>query len=282
MASAIGEDMADRQNIRTLIVEDETVARQTIRLLLETDPDILITGECPNGVAAVEVMRKEMPDLLFLDVQMPGLNGFDVLKSLDQRHLPAIIFTTAFDQYAIKAFEVHALDYLLKPFDDERFQSALTHAKRIIMEERVGEASQQLLDLLERFSPESRPRTLEASGRRYLTRFMIRSGGRLTVVDVRDVEWIEAEGNYVSIHALGKSHLLREKISVLEEQLDPSMFARIHRSTIIRADMIKSMKPLFNGDHSVTMLDGREFTMSRTYRDRVLSALGDPARSNEP
>jgi two-component system LytT family response regulator len=265
-----------------LIVEDEPVARQTIRLLLESDPDILVIGECANGVAAAAFMRNETPDLLFLDVQMPGLSGFDVLKSLDQRHLPAVIFTTAFDQYAVKAFEVHALDYLLKPFDDERFQSALMHAKRIIREQKVGEVSQQLLDLLERFSPAGRPPIRSNDDHKYLPRLMIRSGGRLTVVDVRDVEWIEAEGNYVSIHSQGKSHLLRQKISALEAQLDPSRFARIHRSIIIRTDLIKSMKPLFNGDHSVTMLDGREFTMSRTYRDRVLSALGDPVRSNEP
>lgn len=273
--------MLQKHVIRTLIVEDESVARQTIRLLLENDPEILVVGECATGGAAVQCIRRESPDLLFLDVQMPGLNGFDVLKSIDQHSLPAVIFTTAFDQYAVKAFEVHALDYLLKPFDDERFHSALAHAKRTILEEKVGEVSQQLLDLLERFSPGGRPAVQSADSHRYLSRFMIRSGGRVTIVDVGDVEWIQAEGNYISVHAGSKSHLLRKKISSLEEQLDPSRFARIHRSTIIRTDLIKSMKPLFNGDHSITMVDGREFTMSRTYRDSVLRALGNPVKSRQ-
>jgi two-component system LytT family response regulator len=264
-----------RSRIRVLIVDDEPVARQTVRLLLQHDPDISVAAECANGQAALEVMRREPVDLVFLDVQMPGMDGFEMLHALEAKRFPAIIFTTAYDQYALKAFDVHALDYLLKPFDDDRFHEALTRAKGIILGNKMEEISKQLFDLLERYQLKDRPSTrLETrQEHQYLTRFMIRSTGRVVVVDVDTVEWIEADGNYVNIFAEGKKHLLREKMSVLEEQLDPSRFARIHRSTIIRADRIKTLKPLFNGDYTVTMSDGKEFTLSRTYRERVLSAL---------
>ena len=264
-----------RPTIRALIIDDEPVARQSIRVLLRNDPDVSVVGECANGPSALESIRRESPDLLFLDVQMPGMNGFEVLKALKQERLPAIIFTTAYDQYALKAFEVHALDYLLKPFDDDRFAESLSRAKSLIVGNKMEDMSRQLLDLLERFELKERlahqplPRA-----DRYLSRFMIKSAGRLVVLDAALVDWIEAEGNYVSIHAEGKRHLLREKMSTLETQLDPSRFARIHRSTIIRTDRIKSLKPLFNGDYVVTMQDGKEFTLSRTYRERVLAALG--------
>jgi two-component system LytT family response regulator len=262
--------------IRTLIVDDEPVARQTIHLLLNDDPEIVVVGECSNGPAAIEAIRAESPDLLFLDVQMPGMNGFEMLRSVKIEDLPAVVFTTAYDQYAIQAFEVHALDYLLKPFDDDRFHDALLHAKNVITGNRVEEISKQLLDLLDRFDLKNRlPQALPKNvTHEYLSRFMVRSTGRVVVVDVGAVQWIEADGNYVSIHADGKRYLLREKIGSLEHQLDPSEFARIHRSTIVRTAHIKSMKPLFNGDHLVTMADGKEFTLSRTYRERVLTALG--------
>ncbi len=265
--------------IKVVIVDDEPVARQTIRLLLRGDPEVQVGSECSNGQAAIDAIRTESPNLLFLDVQMPGMNGFDVLKALRQEILPAVIFTTAYDQYALKAFEVHALDYLLKPFDDDRFHEALTHAKSIIVGSKVEEISRQLVDLIERFDLKDRlPLERHPSDDpEYLSRFMIRSSGRVMVVDVDTVEWIEAEGNYVNIYADGKKHLLRGKISMLEEQLNPTRFVRIHRSTIVRTDRIKTMKPLFNGDHTVTMTDGKEFILSRTYREHLLSALGRPA-----
>ena len=264
-----------RPTIRALIVDDEPVARQTIRVLLRNDPDVTVVGECANGPSAIESIRRESPDLLFLDVQMPGMNGFEVLKALKQERLPAIIFTTAYDQYALRAFEVHALDYLLKPFDDDRFAESLDRARNLIVGHKMEEMSRQLLDLLERFEMKERlVHQPPPSAERYLSRFMIKSTGRVIVLDVDLVDLIEAEGNYVSIHAEGKKHLLREKMNALESQLDPSMFARIHRSTIIRTDRIKSLKPLFNGDYVVTMMDGKEFTLSRTYREKVLAALG--------
>jgi len=264
-----------RSGIRVLVVDDEPVARQTIRLLLQHDSDVSVAAECANGQSALEAMRREPIDLVFLDVQMPGMNGFEMLRALKAERFPAIIFTTAYDQYALKAFEVHALDYLLKPFDDDRFHQALTRAKGIILGNKMEEISRQLFDLLERYQLKDRPLIQAQSHqeRQYLTRFMIRSTGRVVVVDVDAVEWIEADGNYVNIFAEGKKHLLREKMSTLEEQLDPSRFARIHRSTIIRTDRIKTLKPLFNGDYQLTMVNGKEFTLSRTYRERVLSAL---------
>jgi two-component system, LytTR family, response regulator len=265
--------------IRTLIVDDEPVARQTIRLLLHHDTEIAIVGECSNGPDAIQAIRAESPDLLFLDVQMPGMNGFEMLRTLRADIIPVVVFTTAYDQYAIQAFEVHALDYLLKPFDDDRFRDALNHVKAVIAGERVEEISRQLLDLLDRFDLRDKlPSHRQSFPNEYLSRFMIKSAGRVSVVDVDEVQWIEAEGNYVNLYSNGKRFLLREKIGTLEHQLDPSQFSRIHRSTIVRTANIKSMKPLFNGDHIVTMSDGKELTLSRTYRERVLAALGGVTR----
>jgi two-component system LytT family response regulator len=264
-----------RSRISALIVDDEPVARQTIRLLLKSDPDVSVAAECSNGQSALETIKTEAIDLVFLDVQMPGMNGFEMLHALEAERLPAIIFTTAYDQYALKAFEVHAIDYLLKPFDDDRFHEALTRAKGIIVGNKMDEISEQLFDLLERYKLKDRQtaRRLAQPSLQYLARFMIKSTGRVVIVEVDAVEWIEADGNYVNIFAEGKKHLLREKMSTLEEQLDPSRFARIHRSTIVRTDRIKILKPLFNGDYQLTMINGKEFTLSRTYRERVLSAL---------
>ncbi|MEK9137832.1 MAG: LytTR family DNA-binding domain-containing protein [Bacteroidota bacterium] len=262
--------------IKAIVVDDEPVARQTIRLLLQNEPDVELVAECPNGTAAVDAIKKETPDLIFLDIQMPGMNGFEVLSALSSKELPAVIFTTAYDKYALKAFEVHALDYLLKPFDDDRFRQSLEHAKSVILGNKVEEISRQLFDLLERYDARLPALAERAAGKDYLTRFMVKSAGRTVIVDVADVDWIVAEGNYVSIHAQGKKHLLREKIGALETQLDPRKFVRIHRSTIVRTDLIKTMKPLFNGDHLITLAGGTEFTLSRTYRERVLASLGKP------
>lgn len=261
-----------RTTLRTLIVDDEPVARQTIRILLRDDPDISIGGECSDGQSATEAITRTQPDLVFLDVQMPGMTGLDVIERIDPRHCPAIIFTTAYDQYAVRAFEIHVLDYLLKPFSDERFYEAVNRAKEIIFGNKVELMSRQLVDLVER----NRLRQVRALPANHQPpgRLMIKSSGRVDVVDVASIDWLEADGNYVNIHCGGKKHIMREKFSTLQEQLDPALFVRIHRSTIVRADRIKRLKPLVNGDYLVTMSDGMEFTLSRTFRQKVLSLLG--------
>jgi two-component system LytT family response regulator len=258
--------------LSVLIVDDEPVARQSIRILLTDDPDVTIAGECADGASALEAIRLSTPDLVFLDIQMPGMSGLEMLEHLSPDRFPAFIFTTAFDQYAVRAFEVHALDYLLKPFDDDRFHEAVGRAKEIVFGNKVEVMSRQLVDLVERNRLRKKPPgTPIPQG---LERLMVKSTGRIDILDISTVDWIEADGNYVNVHANGKKHVIREKMITLETQLDPSVFVRIHRSTIVRADRIRKLKPLVNGDYHVTMSDGMEFTLSRTYRQKVLSVLG--------
>lgn len=249
--------------IRTLIVDDEPLSRQGIRSVLEKDPEIEILGEAADGLEALERIRADHPDLLFLDVQMPELNGFDVLDALAPGELPLVVFVTAYDQYALNAFQVHALDYLLKPYEDERMLEALDHAKAQLRQKNGTHTAKRLLDMLDTTKAE-RGRT---------GRIMVRSGGRITFVRVDDVDWIEAQGDYVCLHTQGKKHLVREKISDMEAQLSPELFLRIHRSTMINVSRIKEMQPLFHGEYSVMLQDGTRLTMSRSFRDKVFDRL---------
>ena len=250
--------------IRTLIVDDEPLARRNIRLLLEKDPQIEILEECRNGLEAIKAINTHSPDLIFLDIQMPELDGFDVLQHVGPEHIHAIIFVTAFDQYALKAFEVHALDYLLKPFDDERFANALRRAKMQIEAREIDRLSKRLIALLE--ERESNRKTPQD---KYLTRVMIKASGRMVLVKVEEIDFIEADGNYAKLHVGRKSHLLREKMNDLEGQLDPEKFVRIHRSTIVNVDRIKEMHPHFNGDYIVVLGDGRRLRLSRSRREKI-------------
>src|SRR5215210_1669372 len=243
--------MADGKPIRVLLVDDEPLARDMIREMLVDDPEVEIVGECVNGREAVEAIQEHNPDLIFLDVQMPEIGGFDVLETLKSVHVPHVIFVTAYDQYAVRAFEVHALDYLLKPFDRERFDSAWRRAKSHILSTRNGEMDQRILAILEELK----------AGSKYLERLVIKSGGRVFFLDTDDIDWIEAEGNYVSVHTGKKSHLLRETISSLEAQLDPKKFLRIHRSSIIKIDRIKELQPWFHGEYRVLLMDGTQLTL---------------------
>jgi two-component system, LytTR family, response regulator len=244
--------------IRALIADDEPLARERIRLLLERDPEMVLVGEVGDGVEALAAIRARAPDLVFLDVQMPEKGGFDVVEELDPAALPAIVFVTAYDQHAIRAFEVSALDYLLKPFDEDRFARTLARAKAQL---RGGDDLQRrTLALVEE---------LRAGRPAHLDRLMIRSGGRLFFLRTDEIDWIEADGNYVRLHAGGASHQLRETITRLETQLDPARFLRIHRSTIVNLDRVREIQPLFHGEHRVLLQDGTELTMSRGYRDRL-------------
>lgn len=256
--------MTDSPHIRVLLVDDEPLAREMLREMLESDPDARIVGESCNGREALEAIRAESPDLVFLDVQMPEVGGFEVLASLGKEKLPYVIFVTAYDQYAVRAFEVQALDYLLKPFDQDRFDVSWQRAKAQLMRDRDGGTDQRILALLEELK----------AGNRYLERLVIKAGGRIYFLDTGEIDWIEAEGNYVSVHSAKKSHLLRETISSLESQLDPKKFVRIHRSSIVRLDFIQELQPWFHGEYRVILNDGTQLTLSRNHRDKLQEALG--------
>ena len=256
--------MTDSPSIRVLLVDDEPLARDMLREMLEGDPDVRIVGESCNGREALEAIRAETPDLIFLDVQMPEVGGFEVLTCLGKEKMPYVIFVTAYDKYAVRAFEVQALDYLLKPFDQERFDVSWQRAKAQLLRDRDGGTDQRILALLEELK----------AGNKYLERLVIKASGRIYFLDTGEIDWIEAEGNYVSVHSAKKSHLLRETISSLESQLDPKKFVRIHRSSIVRLDFIHELQPWFHGEYRVILNDGTQLTLSRNHRDKLQEALG--------
>jgi two-component system LytT family response regulator len=261
--------MADaRARIRALVVDDELLGRQIIREMLEDHAEVELIGECVNGHEAIMAIREHAPDLIFLDVEMPELNGFEVLETIKAEHpaerMPLVIFVTAYDQYAVRAFEVHAFDYLLKPFDRERFESALERAKSQTARQKNGDYDQRILALLEELKAESK----------YLERLVIKAEGRVFFLDTDDIYWIEAEGNYVRVHNGKKSYLLRETVSSLESQLDPKKFLRIHRSAIVRIDRIQELQPWFHGEYRVILQNGTQLTLSRNYRENLQKALG--------
>ena len=258
------------ERIKTLIVDDEPLARRNLRVLLEKDPQIEILDECRNGREAVKAIQALSPDLIFLDIQMPEMDGFDVLERAGPEHIQAIVFVTAFDQYALKAFDVHALDYLLKPFDDERFAHALHRAKSQIEACEINRLSKRLLALLEERDSE---RKVAVAQKDYLTRLMIKASGRVVLLKVSEIDFIEADGNYAKLHVGRKAHLLREKMNDLEGRLDPAKFVRIHRSIIVNLDRIKEMHPHFNGDYIVVLQDGQKLRLSRTRRENLEARL---------
>jgi two-component system LytT family response regulator len=257
------------ERIRTVIVDDEPLARRNLRLLLEKDPQIEIISECRNGREAVHALKHFLPELVFLDIQMPEMDGFDVLAEVGAKQIQAIIFVTALDQYALKAYVVHALAYLLKPFDDARFQRALEQAKAQIEQRQIDKISRKLLALLE--DRESKQR--QHQQRTYLTRLMIKLASRVVLLKVNEIDWIEADGNYAKLHVGRKSHLLREKMHDLEAQLDPKKFVRIHRSIIVNLDRSKEMHPHFNGDYIVVLEDGSQLKLSRSRREHLEARL---------
>jgi two-component system, LytTR family, response regulator len=253
-----------RTSIRAIIVEDEPLGRERIRSLLNGDREIEIIKECANGREAVAAIAELQPDLIFLDVQMPEMNGFEVLESIAAEEMPAVIFVTAYDQYAVKAFEFHALDYLLKSFDPERFAAAVRRAKLQIASGRAEKLDDRIAALIQELQAR-KPRP---------ERLIIRSGGRIVFLRVADIDWISAADNYVCLHTGQESHLLRETMSNIEARLDPDKFIRLHRSTIVNLDRVARLEPLFHGDYSVLLTDGTELVMSRTYREKLERPLG--------
>jgi two-component system LytT family response regulator len=244
---------------RTLIADDEPLARERLRQLLQNEPEIEIVGECADGREAVEAIRKESPDLLFLDVQMPELDGFGVVEAIGTEPAPVIVFVTAYDQFALRAFEVHAVDYLLKPFDRERFQTALRRALERVRHREGRALTQQLSALLAEGKPPPKP----------LERLAVKSGGRALLVKTDDIDWIEAADNYVTLHVGKESHLLRDTVSALEGRLAPEKFVRISRSTIVNVERVKELRPLFHGEYAVTLHNGTRLTLSRRYRHKL-------------
>lgn len=251
---------------RALVVDDEPLGRERLRTLLADDREIEIVGECADGRGAVEAVRDLAPDLVFLDVQMPLLDGFDVVKEVGAEAMPPVIFVTAYDEYAIKAFEVHALDYLLKPFDRQRFERALERAKQHLVKEEGGALAGQLRALL----AEVRTGRDTADG---VDRLVVRSRGRITIVPTRELDWIEAAGNYARLHAGDETHLMRETMTGLADLLPATEFARVSRSAIVRIDRIRELKRRSHGEYTIVLRDGKRVKSSRGYTDRLEDLL---------
>jgi len=255
--------------IRTLIVDDEPLARSGVRQLLSTDREINVVAEAGDGAEAIRLIRQQGVDLVFLDIQMPVTDGFGVISAVGAERMPVVVFLTAYDQHALKAFEAHALDYLLKPFSDRRFARALAHAKRAVFQRRLGEAAQQLGGLL------GAGKSAETGSEKFLARILVRSAGRTRFVTVNDIDWIEAADYYSKLHAGGQIHLVRETMSALELKLDAEKFVRVHRSAIVNIERCVEIQPEFQGRFVLIMRDGSRVPMSRGRRGQVEKALGE-------
>ncbi|HEY0018598.1 MAG TPA: LytTR family DNA-binding domain-containing protein [Longimicrobium sp.] len=257
----------------TVVVDDEPLARRRLARLLEADGAVEVVAVCATGRDAVRAVRQHKPDLLFLDVQMPEMDGFGVLRELGDGPLPQVVFVTAYDQYAIQAFEVHALDYLLKPYTPARLGAAVQRALKQLQAPPAAPA-ERLAELLEHLERERRALDARLSGAPPApgptTRVMVKQGERMFFVPVERIDWLEAEGNYVRLHCGKEAHLVRATLSGMEEQLDPRRFTRIHRGTIVNLDRVKEVRPWFAGDYMVKLHDGGELRLSRRYRDRLL------------
>ena len=250
--------------IRAAIVDDEPLARRRIRDLLVAARDVELVAECANGREAIESLEASPPDLLFLDIQMPEIDGFDVLQAIGVGRVPVVIFVTGYDQFALRAFEAHALDYLLKPFDDERFEAALQRARERIRQQQGGDLDLRLRALLEEVR----------GGSGYLQRLVVPAGHRSVFIRTEEIDWIEAERNYIRLHVGGRAHLWRENLGRIEASLDPARFCRIHRSTIVNVDRIQSVESLFRGEYLVVLHDGTRLTSGRSYRHNLHAIMG--------
>ena len=272
--------------LTVVIADDEAPARHRIRDLLRERNTIRIVGECKTGTEAVEAVRGHGPDLLFLDVQMPGLSGLDVLREIGPDTVPAIVFATAYDEYALRAFEAHAIDYLLKPFDDERFEQTLSRVHLRLEERQAAAFQRRLKRLLEGWDsaqgpsserggfPASDPQLFAAASEEVAARIPVRKKDVINLLDPGEVTWVEAAGDYVRIHTKGANHLVRTTMAEMETRLDPLRFLRIHRSYIVRLDAIERLVPRSHGDHDAILTDGTSLRMSRSHRDHALRRLG--------
>jgi two-component system LytT family response regulator len=251
--------------IRTLVVDDEPMARERILGLLAQESDVEVVGQCSDGRQAISAIQQLSPELVFLDVQMPALDGFGVIRQVGADRMPMVVFVTAYDEYALQAFEVHALDYLLKPFGRDRLQQCLDHARHQRDRHRAGELGKSLLALVQDFKPDQQKKQ---------DRLVVKSGGRVFFVRTEDIDWIEAAGNYVRLHMKDQSHLFRETMNQMEARLDPQRFFRIHRSRIVNTERIKELQPWFNGEYVVVLHNGAQLRLSRSYREKLEERLG--------
>jgi two-component system LytT family response regulator len=253
------------EKIRVLIVDDEPLAREGIRMRLQPAPDIEIIGECRNGREAVAAILRDAPDLVFLDIQMPRMDGFAVIEAVGAQRMPQVIFVTAYDEHALRAFEVHALDYLLKPMDGSRFAEALARARDRIRGKNLEAIAAQLQQMMSALKGE----------KDYLERLSIKSAGRILLLGVDEIDWIEAADNYVQVHAGQASHLLLSTMNSLETRLNPQQFLRIHRSTIVNLKRIKELHPMFHGEFRVILQDNTQLTSGRSYSKNLQKFLNN-------
>jgi two-component system LytT family response regulator len=250
--------------IRVIIVDDEPIAREGVRVQVLKDRDAEVVAECKNGLEAVAAIREIAPDLVFLDVQMPGMDGFEVLREIDTKEGPAIIFVTAFDQYALQAFEVNAVDYLLKPFDSERFERAFTRAKSELKRHNFDALSRRLHRLIATLAPPEQ----------YLERLVIKSSGRIFFLPVNEIDWIEASDNYVTLHVGREAHLVRGTLTSFEKKLSPNKFLRIRHSALVNVKRIQELQPLFKGEYELLLRGGARLRSSRRYHEKISELIG--------
>jgi two-component system, LytTR family, response regulator len=243
--------------VRALIVDDEPLARRGVVLMLRRFKDIDIVGECGDGRSAVDRILERSPDVVFLDIQMPGMDGFEVLRALPRENMPAVIFLTAYDQHVLRAFDFHALHYLLKPVDDTRFAAAISRARDLVDSKLKADMAQRVMKMLDGASDQ------------YVSRFAVQTGSRIQIVVAEDIEWVGSAGNYVELHVNGRSFLLRESMASLEQRLDPAKFIRIHRSRIVQSRVIVELRSIGNREFMVMLSDDSKHRSSRTYADRL-------------
>jgi two-component system LytT family response regulator len=262
-------------NIRTIIVDDESLAREGLRLRLEKYQDIEIIAECKNGRQALKAVQEMEPDLIFLDIQMPGIDGFDVVAQLQGDNMPLVVFVTAFDKYAIDAFEVHAIDYVLKPVEDQRLQTAIERVRIHRQQSNADNHKKRLIDLITNITGQSAIKINqmvengEDGTEKYPEKIAIKDNGTTTLLPCEDISWIEAAGDYMCIHSGPKVHVMRSTMKQLESKLNPSIFQRVHRSTIVNLDCIEKICSHINGEYFLILKDSSRIKMSRSYRDKI-------------
>ena len=254
--------------IRTIIADDEHLARKKLRVLLDSEPGVQVVAECQDGLQTVSAVQTRRPDLLLIDIRMPDIDGFQVLKQIASDEMPVVVFTTAYDQFAIRAFEAHALDYLLKPFDGERLHHAVERARAELLKFHNRDLTGRILDLLAKNAePKMESKQVD-------DRMVIRAGGKVVFLDVKEIDWIEAAANYVKLNVGKDSYLLREGIGSISERLDPDRFVRIHRSVIVNVRKIKELQPCESGEYIAVLRNGKELSCSRGYRTQLQRLIG--------
>jgi two-component system LytT family response regulator len=272
-----------RAPLRTIVVDDESLARRGLKLRLQQLDDVEVVAECRNGREALAAIAELAPDLVFLDIQMPGLDGLDVVRQIQPDDMPLIVFVTAFDQYAVQAFELHAVDYVLKPVEEERLEQAVAHARMLLADRDSSRDKARLLGLVRTMTGRSEddiaamlesPEAAGAAASGYPSRLVIRDGGTTTLVPITSIDWVDAAGDYMCVHAGGETHVMRVTMKTLEAQLDPGVFARIHRSTIVNTDRVVKVCSHMNGEYFLSLDCGARLKMSRSYRDRINDILG--------